>query len=74
MKVTVTPIQKPGKEQGNCRSEEESRLSGISLPTDKKVKLKENKKREKYQDLAREPKKTIGHEREGDTNFNWCDR
>ena len=40
------------------------------IPADHKVKLKESEKRDKYQDLVRELKKTVDHECDGDTN---CD-
>ena len=32
--------------------------------------MKESEKRIEYQDLARELKKTVEHENDGDTNFN----
>ena len=32
----------------------------------------ENEKRDKYLDLARELKKTVERESDGDTNYNWC--
>ena len=38
---------------------------------DHRVKLKERKKEDKYLDLAREMKKTMEHESNGDTNYNW---
>ena len=41
------------------------------VPADYGVKLKEDKKKNKYQDLARELKKTVEHESDGDTNCNW---
>ena len=31
-----------------------------------------NEKRDKYLDLAREQKKSVEHEVDGDTNCNWC--
>ena len=34
--------------------------------------MKENEKKGKYLDLARELKKTVEHESDGDTNCNWC--
>ena len=34
--------------------------------------LKENEKKEKYLDLARELKKTVEHESDVYTNYNWC--
>ena len=37
-----------------------------------KVKFKESEKKDKYLDLARELKKTMEHEGNGDTNCNWC--
>ena len=37
-----------------------------------RVKLKESKKKDKYLDLARELKKTVEHESEGDTDCNRC--
>ena len=43
----------------------------ISIRTDHRVKLKESEKEVKYLDLASERKKTMEHESEGDTNFNW---
>ena len=43
-------------------------------PADHKVKLKESEKRDKYLNLAREQKKTMGHEDDGDTNCIWCIR
>ena len=45
-----------------------------AVPADHKIKLKENKKRCKYEDLARELKKTLEHESDGDTNCNWRTR
>ena len=39
---------------------------------DHRVKLKESKKRDKYLDLAKELKKTMEHENDGDTNCDWC--
>ena len=58
----------------------------FAIPADKKIKLKEIKKKDKYLDLARELKKkqqqkktkqkknkqTVGHESDGDINYNWC--
>ena len=34
--------------------------------------MKEREKKDKYLDLARELKKTVEHESDGDTNFKWC--
>ena len=45
----------------------------FAVLADHRVKLKENEKRDKYLDLAREVKKrTMEHESAGDTNSNWC--
>ena len=42
-------------------------------PTDHRVKIKENEKRDKYLDLARElKKKSMEHESDSDTNCSWC--
>ena len=38
---------------------------------DYSVKLKESEKRDKYKDLARELKKTLEHENDGNSNCNW---
>ena len=44
----------------------------FTVPADHWVKLKENEKRDKYLDIARELKKTMEHEGDGDTNCKWC--
>ena len=46
----------------------------FAIPADHKVKLKESEKIDKYLDLARELKKTMEDESDGDTNCNWCAR
>ena len=38
------------------------------------MKIKENEWRNKYLDLARELKKAMEHEGDGDTDCNWCTR
>ena len=43
----------------------------FAVPADNRIKLKENKKKDKYLDLAGELKKQE-HESDGDTNCNWC--
>ena len=48
------------------------RIVDFAVPADYRVKLKENEKRDKYQDLARGRKKTMEHESDADTNCNWC--
>ena len=42
----------------------------LAVPADHRVKLKESEKRDNYQDLARDQKKTMEHESDGDTNCN----
>ena len=44
----------------------------FTVPADHNEKLKESEKRDKYLDLARELKKTLRHESDGDTNCQWC--
>ena len=41
------------------------------IPADYKE-IKEIEKRDKYLDLARELKKVMEHESDGDTIYNWC--
>ena len=52
------------KKQRTCR------IENIAVPANHRVKLKKSKKRDKYLDLARELKKTMEHETDGDTNCN----
>ena len=47
-------------------------LVDIAITADHRVKIKENKKREKYQNLTRGLKKSIKYEGDSDTSFNWC--
>ena len=42
------------------------------VPTNRRVKLKECKKRDKYLDFAWEQKKTVGHGSDDYTNCSWC--
>ena len=44
----------------------------FAIRADNKVKLKESGKKDKYLDLAKEQKKTMGHESDGDSKSNWC--
>ena len=48
------------------------RIMDFTVPADHSVKFKEIEKRDKYLDLARELKKTMEHENDGDTYCNWC--
>ena len=41
------------------------------VPAEHRAKIKESKNRDKYLDLAREPKKTVECESDGDTNCSW---
>ena len=43
----------------------------FAISDDYRVKLKESKKKDKCQDLAKDLKKTMTHESDGDTNCNW---
>ena len=45
---------------------------GFAVPSDHWVKLKESEKRDEYLNLARELKKAMKYESDGDTNCNWC--
>ena len=42
-----------------------------SVPLDRREKIIESKKRDKYLDVARELKKNREYEDDGDTNYNW---
>ena len=46
----------------------------FAIPADQMVKQKENEKKDNYQDLARELKKTTESESDGDTDCNRCTR
>ena len=56
--------KKKKKKKRTCR------IVDFAVPAGHRVKLKENKKKDKYLDLARELKKTAVHESGG--NCNWC--
>ena len=45
------------------------RIVNFAVTTDHKMKLKESEKRDKYHNLARELKKTLKHEGDGDTSY-----
>ena len=57
------PVKK--KKKRTCQ------IVDFTVPADHRVKLKENEKRVKYLDLARELKETIENESDGDTSYNW---
>ena len=44
----------------------------FAVQADNRVKLKESQKKDKYQELVRELKKTEEHESDSDTSLNWC--
>ena len=44
----------------------------FAVPADNRVKITVNETRDKYFDLARELKKALEHENDGDTNCSWC--
>ena len=51
-----------------------SRIVDFAVPANHRIKVKENKKKDKYLDLAREVKKSMEYKSDGDNNCNWCDR
>ena len=59
------------KKKKKRKKKENLPKSGLA---DCRVKLKESEKKDKYIDFARELKKTMEHESDGDTNCNLCDR
>ena len=44
----------------------------FAVPADHRVKLKENENKDRHLNLARELKKTVVHESDGDTSYDWC--
>ena len=44
----------------------------FAVPADHRIKLKESEKKDKYQPLARELKKTMEHEGDNYNNCGWC--
>ena len=44
----------------------------FAVPADHRIKLKECEKKDKYLDLARVLRKTMEHEGDNYTNYNWC--
>ena len=47
-------------------------LVDFAITADNRVKTKENEMGEKYLDLARERKKAMEYESDGDTSSSWC--
>ena len=48
------------------------KIVDFAVPADRRIKLKECEKKDKYLDLAREVKKTMEHAGGNYTNCNWC--
>ena len=48
------------------------KIVNFAVPGDHRIKLKENEKKDKYFDLAREIKKNTKHEGDNYTNCDWC--
>ena len=44
----------------------------FTIPADYRVKIKENKKIDKYLEFGRELKKVVGHKSDENTNCSWC--
>ena len=56
----------------NNNKKKTCKIVDFAVPADHRIKLKECEKRDKYQDLARESKKTMEHEGDNYTNCGWC--
>ena len=54
----------------NNKKKRTGKIGDFTVLADHRVKLKENEKKDKYLDLARELKKTVGHESDVYTNCN----
>ena len=48
------------------------KILDFAVPAVHRIRLKECEKRNKYIDLARELKKTMEHEGDNNTSFDWC--
>ena len=70
--IFTTRLFNPGRTIRSNESKKKNLLScGHCHPYDHRVKPKESKKRDKYLDLAWELKKTMEHESDRDSNFDW---
>ena len=61
-------------QQQQQQQQQQKRTSNIvefAVPADHRIKLKENEKKDKYLNLARELK-TMEHESDNYTNHDWC--
>ena len=65
---------KQNKTKQTKKKQKEKGPVEFAVSADHRVKLKESEKRDNYLDLARELKKTMEHESDGDTNCNSCAR
>ena len=68
--------QKRKKKEQKKKNEKKkaNRVVDFAVPADRRVKLKQSEKRDKYLDLTRELKKVMAHENDSDANCNWCAR
>ena len=48
------------------------KMVDFAVPADHRIKLKEFEKKDKYLDLPRELKKTVEHEGDNYTKYDWC--
>ena len=60
------------KKKKKKKREKTCRIVDFAVPADYRIKLKEIRKRDMYQDQGRKLKKTMEHESDGDTNYKWC--
>ena len=67
----LTPVKRPDLEIIH-KKKKIYHLMHCTISVDPRVKVKESEKINKYLDLARELKKTVGHTGDGDTNCSWC--
>ena len=65
---------RPRNNQQQQKKEKENLwIRGFAVHAHHRMKIKEIEKTDRYVFFARElKKKTIAHEGEGDTNYNWC--
>ena len=64
-------FNKKKKKRKKEKKKRTHRILDLDVPADYWVKLKESEKRDKYLDLARELKKTVQPESDGNTNCDW---
>ena len=56
----------------NKKKKRTCKIVDFVIPVDHRIKLKENEKKDKCLDFARELKKTMGDEGDDYTNHDWC--